>query len=211
MRNTGEENIDKLFQDNLNSGAPEYSEELWNDLEQKLDKTHPAKKSFNSMQLVLAGVIAGLLLLNGWLFVSLTQEQKAHEALDAEMQQLKVEQALIPQEADAALIDHAAVETEISKPSVKGMEAKQPEQVNEVASTVNAEEETSEPVEELVTVTEEPLTADKAEIKVEEPETVEEAKTSEKVQAKYYVVKDGQIIPVKEIDHPGAETGDSIH
>lgn len=206
MRNLDDQQMDELFRESLEPDYKEFDEGAWEEMEQKLNGIKPKKAKFSYSRFLNYGAMVALLAVSTVGFLQSNKQQKAIDELSTELDELKKVNVVktaepIMEEPEPAVLHEApvSVKTEAVSEVVeeKGVIETAPVKVEpkevEVADNKPEQNDDSDPL----------LAEGKGDTDFPGAEDV---KTT--TQAKYYILVDGEFVPVRDIDHPGADEGE---
>lgn len=198
MRNLDDNNLDELFRNDLEPDYDKFDEANWEEMESKLNGIAPKAKKLPLMGVAQYAAVLLVLMVGSIVFWQMNESRVAIDTLSNEVLELKKAQEVETMQAIVAPVieeETTTAEATVSKPKITEEKDK--------AKPVKGEKTIAKAVEKKES-------AQPAEAKVADDKK-EQAKPVTSATPKYYMLVDGEFIPVSEFDHPGAEQGDSTH
>ncbi len=199
MRNLDDQHLDEFFRNDLEPDYDKFDEANWSKMEERLNGIVPKVNQLPLINLAQYAAMIIMVAISGFAAWQTYEGRMAISTLSHEVEELKksqqveevVIQAATPNQVEPQTTEQVSFmvteqKTEpVEKPVVKE---------NTEVATAKEEKETTQPIVDETTTKEEPMRASK----------------EKEVTAKYYMLVDGEFVPVAEFDHPGAEQGDSV-
>lgn len=209
MRNLDDHQFDEVFRQNLEPSYDKFDESAWEEMEQKLNGIKPKVKANKTsyMNYLNVSAMVALLGVSAIGFWQTSQNQKAIHQLSTELNELN--KANVSTDVESVAVQQKEAFTKPETQVSEGEQLANNEVTIDAAETVPVEvvakESTIQDKNEQKDQSE-PLVASAAKTGTDHPGAEEGIATPT---AKYYMLVDGEFIPVMEFDHPGAEQGDS--
>lgn len=193
-----DQHFDELFRNDLEPDYDKFDEANWQEMESKLNGIAPKANPLPLMSIAQYATMVLILGIGAFAFWQISEGNKAIDTLSTEIEELKKAQQV---ETTTRL----ATPIVIDEPeTIVYQEPKVTDKTSQSESVPVAKKEVAVAKVEVQQETIEPKVA---EAKAEKEAVKENAQPS--ATPKYYMLVDGEFVPVAEFDHPGAEQGDS--
>lgn len=199
MKNLDDQHLDEFFRSDLEPEYDKFDEANWAEMEEKLNGIAPKATKLSLANIAQYVAIVIMLSISAIAVWQTHEGRKAIDTLSTEVEELK----------------KAQVTETVTAQEILPIVEEEPIMV-EMTETKPAETATKPVVQPIVEskaqIAEVEEQKDNSQLSVAETKTDKEAaKPAEEkaTTAKYYMLVDGEFVPVAEFDHPGAEQGDS--